>query len=331
MQRGHAEALPVMVKALIEKAGLAFPEVTKIVVTTGPGSFTGVRVGLSFANGLSQALNVAVHGIDVMTATQASVPKSEYPILVVHKSGESGLYHFLKSNNSTTIETMKLEDMVEELDSFSQQILGTGADDVMAAAPHIPFTRVNGHDLPEAQNFTKSALAYVTEKRFARPLYLRDPDAKIHKIAPDWLVQTSPVPDLANLASIHAESFPTPWGPDEIAALLSVGGTKLLTAGTPTKAFVLFRQTVDEAEILTLATTPSERRKGFGTSLMKFLIAALRSAKVKTLVLEVATNNAAALALYRQMGFKPAGRRKAYYDNRDGSRTDAEILKLSLA
>ncbi len=53
MKRGHAEALMPLLARVIKQAGIAFADLDRIAVTTGPGSFTGLRVGLSAARGIA--------------------------------------------------------------------------------------------------------------------------------------------------------------------------------------------------------------------------------------------------------------------------------------
>jgi tRNA threonylcarbamoyladenosine biosynthesis protein TsaB len=68
MQRGQAERLAPMVGEAVSGAGLAFADIDRIAVTTGPGSFTGVRVGLSFARALALALNKPCIGVNTLEA-----------------------------------------------------------------------------------------------------------------------------------------------------------------------------------------------------------------------------------------------------------------------
>jgi tRNA threonylcarbamoyladenosine biosynthesis protein TsaB len=71
MERGQQERLAGMVAEVMAEAGLAFPELDRIGVTVGPGSFTGLRVGLAFAKGLGVALGVPVVGIGALQALAA--------------------------------------------------------------------------------------------------------------------------------------------------------------------------------------------------------------------------------------------------------------------
>lgn len=68
MERGHAERLAPLVDELMRGAGAAFADIDRIAVTVGPGSFTGVRVGLSFARGLALALDKPCVGVSTLEA-----------------------------------------------------------------------------------------------------------------------------------------------------------------------------------------------------------------------------------------------------------------------
>src|SRR2546430_12544957 len=71
MKRGHAEALMPLIARVMKESGIAFFSLDRIAVTTGPGSFTGLRVGLSAARGIALAANKPVVGLTTLTAYAA--------------------------------------------------------------------------------------------------------------------------------------------------------------------------------------------------------------------------------------------------------------------
>ncbi len=129
----------------------------------------------------------------------------------------------------------------------------------------------------------------------------------------------------ATLASIHARSFitPRPWTEAELTALLADSASFLITSET---GFLLGRQVLDEAEILTIAVDPENRRGGQGLDLIGQFEDAARQRGATTALLEVAIDNVAARNLYLRCGYLLSGRRPGYYRTPDGSLIDAEIM-----
>ena len=134
-------------------------------------------------------------------------------------------------------------------------------------------------------------------------------------------------PDPSVLAALHAQAFAAPWDAAAFETLLGQAGVFAIEAP---EGFILIRSVADEAEILTLAVDPAARRQGVGARLVREGAAEAAARGATRLFLEVADDNAAALALYAGAGFIEAGRRPGYYARPDGSRQDALILALNL-
>jgi ribosomal-protein-alanine N-acetyltransferase len=131
------------------------------------------------------------------------------------------------------------------------------------------------------------------------------------------------------LAKIHARAFSATraWSAAEFSALLQQRGT--FCTGDDT-SFVLTRVTLDEAEILTLATDPAHRRKGLAASYLARAETEAAQAGARSVFLEVAEDNTAARGLYAAAGYGQVGRRPGYYVPKDAPPVAALILRKDL-
>ncbi len=94
---------------------------------------------------------------------------------------------------------------------------------------------------------------------------------------------------------------------------------------------VVVRVTHEQADIITIAVRPEFRRRGLARELMRQSIEIAKSLGATELFLDVENGNTAALALYDTLGFSQISRRKLYYRQKDGSYTDALVMKCKLA
>lgn len=136
----------------------------------------------------------------------------------------------------------------------------------------------------------------------------------------------------AVLAMLHATSFPAPWDAQEFETFLRQPGIAawIWNSETP-EGFILVRAAADEAEILTLAVAPAQRRRGTAVKLMHAAMDALRAGSAVRMFLEVAADNVGARALYAGCGFAPCGRRADYYAaGRMGPAVDAIVMARDL-
>jgi len=135
------------------------------------------------------------------------------------------------------------------------------------------------------------------------------------------------------LALMHAACFPDdPWEAGAMARLIALTGSFGWLAwedNTPA-GFVLVRDLGSECEILSIGVVPRRRRRGIARALLDAVVAEARRRTLPSIVLEVATDNEAAAALYAEHGFAKVGRRAGYYRRPDG-RADAHIMRLALA
>lgn len=152
----------------------------------------------------------------------------------------------------------------------------------------------------------------------------------------DFVLCTLGALDLDRAAALHGESFAAlgerAWTRRDLAELLALPGVEglLLQADGRDVGLALCRVAADEAELLTIAVRPTERRRGAGRRLLTAVIDRVRRAGARTLFLEVGADNPAAHALYETAGFQVVGTRPAYYRRGAGRTADAVVLRLGL-
>ena len=141
--------------------------------------------------------------------------------------------------------------------------------------------------------------------------------------------------DLDRAAGLHREAFEPlgerPWTRQDMAELLAsphAGGLLLQIDGADA-GVALWRTTVDEAELLTIAVRSALRRRGAGRALLQAVIERARGQGARMLFLEVGIDNPAARSLYAQTGFEEVARRAGYYQRPNGF-ADALVLRLFL-
>ncbi len=317
-----------MVARVMAQAEISYSDLGRIAVTTGPGTFTGIRIGLSFARALGLARNIKVLGINTMIATQAAV--SESVSIVVHQAGMSGLYYFYAGAD---VELLAPQDIVPRLGS-GKLIIGTGAEAIIALSGRSDLRPLKQFDLPSASGFAAYAAKQPDPTGMPTPIYLREADAKPQKDALRGLagLEIAPSQDLGLLAKLHAASFDSGWSEKDIAELLGSPGcvALLATSDDGPIGFLMYRTVADEAEIITVCVAPAYQRRGAGLQIVSTTQELLRSFKISSLFLEVAAGNTEAISVYNRAGFLEVGKRKGYYAHKNGEIEDALIMRVQL-
>lgn len=172
MTRGHAERLAPLVDELMAEAGVAFAALERIAVTTGPGSFTGLRVGLAFARALALALDRPSVGVSTLEA-------------LALETGESGLRagaieapqgcYLARFEDGRPLEPPTRLDWAEAEAALAGglwRVRGPAASRLAAAAQAEPA------DAPDILALAARAAGLPLNIYPPNPLYLRAPDAK---------------------------------------------------------------------------------------------------------------------------------------------------------
>ena len=165
MPRGQGEALIPLIQELLLKTKLVPSDIDQITVAIGPGSFTGVRIGMATARGIALALNIPVYGT---TTLEASAFHTKGTVLSVLDTKRGDFYTQLFQDaiplENPTIRTIEQIKMLSDI-----SLVGSSA-----------ITVAEETGFPVQKNIfssaTVTAFSALVQKREANPYYLRDAD-----------------------------------------------------------------------------------------------------------------------------------------------------------
>jgi tRNA threonylcarbamoyladenosine biosynthesis protein TsaB len=183
--RGHAELLIPLVDEVMKSAGATFDAIDRIAVTVGPGSFTGLRVGLSAARGFALAAQKPAVGVSTLAALTAPLitENEAVPVVAVIDAKHGNLYMQMVGAGGRVLiapRAVKLREAVRAVALGPVRIVGNGAAMLAAHWPAkspVPLL-VDPRVAPDILWVARIGAAANPERALPRPLYLRLPDAK---------------------------------------------------------------------------------------------------------------------------------------------------------
>ncbi len=191
MKRGHAEALMPLIARVMKQSGLSFAQLDRVAVTTGPGSFTGLRVGLSAARGIALAADKPAVGVTTLSAYAAPAVSEakEQPIISVIDARHDHVYLQVFSGIGDSLIPPKVASIEDALDAAAYgaaHLVGNAAELLAGRWPkdtQPPFA-VQAQPAPDIAWVAWLGAAVNPGAAPPRPLYLRAPDVATPKQAP---------------------------------------------------------------------------------------------------------------------------------------------------
>ena len=296
MQRGQAEALMPLLDRVVSDSERLQRASTGSRVTVGPGSFTGLRVGIAAARAIGIACRVPVVGVSTLAALAAPLILAGEPGLVVPAidAKHGSVYFAVFGPDGRALvapRVASVREAVRLLGTGPVRLAGSGAPMLaieawatrLAAevvgetgAPDISYRRPARPPRRPARRAAATALSKAAGRQTPGS---RPPAAHVRlmrALVRQCRRARDPPPRPAvrqACARIHAQSFPHPWSAEEFESLLA--GRDVIAHGRagacpsslwrPSRepvGFVLSRRAADQAEILTIAVTPKARGKG---------------------------------------------------------------------
>jgi tRNA threonylcarbamoyladenosine biosynthesis protein TsaB len=171
--RGHAERLMDFVDAALDAAGVTLQDVGRIAVTIGPGSFTGIRVGVAAARGLALALDVPVVGVSRLSAIAAQHGKGT-PLMVAMDAKRDEVYWQRFAADGAEAAPPVIASL-DEARSIAAEHDGAFAG---SAATLLRDGAPQGVDVVSIATVARLGADLDPQAHLPKPLYLRGPDAK---------------------------------------------------------------------------------------------------------------------------------------------------------
>jgi tRNA threonylcarbamoyladenosine biosynthesis protein TsaB len=173
MARGQAERIAPMAREAMAQARLAFTDIDRIVATTGPGSFTGVRVGLAFARGLAVALSRPCVGVSTLEALALADGANGLRGALIGAAG--ACYGALYEDGAVLMPPRRFEDCEDAQSTFARAAEGRR---MVVAGPGAGVLGAAGADIRIIAAPDPAALARLGASRDPRiapphPHYLR--------------------------------------------------------------------------------------------------------------------------------------------------------------
>ena len=177
MARGHQERLAPMAERVMAEAGLSFSSLQRIGVTVGPGSFTGLRVGLAFAKGVASALDIPLVGVGALEALAAEADGLVFAAIDARRD-QVYLQAFEDGRPLMAPDALELGTAAARVAEIAAgrplTLVGSGAPLLAGFAPGARLLTPEGADARLV-----ASLAAGRQPTPPRPLYLRAPDARL--------------------------------------------------------------------------------------------------------------------------------------------------------
>lgn len=178
----HAEKLHVFIEAIMKEAGIAYIDLAAIAVSQGPGSYTGLRIGISAAKGLCFALDIPLIAIDTLAVLAAQVTKKEGLIIPMIDARRMEVYSAVFNSNLIKITEVKAEVITEESYQENNEtiyIVGDCQEKCKAVLTKSNFVFLEHIVYPSANemsrlSFDKFQKSDTVDVAYFEPYYLKD-------------------------------------------------------------------------------------------------------------------------------------------------------------
>ena len=334
----HSESLMPLIKQILEETNLTLSQINLLVCDIGPGSFTGIRIGVATVKAFSDSLDIPAVGISSLEGLAYSIKTNGIICSMIDCKNDNCYYavYQLENGQYTLLENPKA-DSVENCLTFlhykytNSTITFVGdacevyEDKIKATSPNFALSDNDSFDTVDVYTLGIAGINKYTqlgEDKNLLPLYLKKPQAQRQLEGKNIIIEDMKISDLDNLDISNFDDF---WNIDILKDELTSETSQFFCAKYENKivGFAGIKIVLDEADIMNIAVKKDYRRQGIATLLLNHILTICKEKGIKIIHLEVNEENFSAISLYQKFGFEECGRRKQYYDNK----YDAILMK----
>ena len=350
-EKTHSVKLMPMVDQAFKETGLSLDDISLLACCIGPGSFTGVRIGISTVKAFADVKNIPVVGITSLESLAYNVIHDNSSVntidekktlicsLIDAKNNNvyCGLYYYNEKMNLIEIFAEDISVTIEKIkntfvkNNFSDIIfVGDGAETYKNTIED-NFKNENICICEGESNFqcspslAKAGLQKYNEGNYGDsnsifPVYLRKSQAER---ALEEKIKILPMTeaDIEEISPNFQTEFDEFWNINNLKNDFQNPNSTYFVARLDNEivGFAGFLNICDEANIMNIVTKINKRHLGIGSKLLSQLITSAHEQNCKSITLEVNEHNAPAIHLYEKFNFKRIGLRKKYYNNKDNA------------
>lgn len=178
----HAEKLHVFIEEIIAENKISFEDLNAIAVSQGPGSYTGLRIGVSSAKGLCYALNIPMIAIDTLQSLAAQISISKGIIIPMIDARRMEVFNAIYDKSLNTLKPVSAEIITEESYQTNEEeihFLGDGASKCKEFLHKSNFIFYDEIIYPSAKqmsllSFEKYKNSDTVDVAYFEPLYVKD-------------------------------------------------------------------------------------------------------------------------------------------------------------
>ena len=311
----RAQTLLEDVDALLRQGGAHPRDLDALAVGVGPGSFTGVRIGLAAAHGLALSLDLLGAGVSTLDALAAGAPGA-LPVIDARRR-----------------EVFTLVDGMPAVLAPAELQIPAGTH--VRRRRSAPLSRRAGGEgrsraagrrraTSAARAFSRAARGRAWPGRGDRAVVPACSGCRSERAMTTVELRALGLSDLRAIEEIERRSYPTPWSRSMFAGELAkpssicLGAFDLDGESGRLVGYLIVSRYVDAWHVMNIAVDPDHRGRGIATMVLERLFELTADDVRRGYTLEVRVSNTTAIALYERLGFESRGIRRGYYtDNRE--------------